>query len=143
MLKDDVIWNIEKGLALTVDDMVRAENQRAELYRRAVAFFETYDLLLCPATITAAFPIEQRYLAELNGHRFANYVEWLAIVYAVTLVACPALSIPCGFTRDGLPIGLQVVARPRGDAMALAGARFIEETLALGPITPIDPRPAA
>jgi amidase len=143
LLKDDVIWNIERGLALTVDDMVRAENQRAELYRRAVAFFDTYDLLLCPATITAAFPISQRYLSEINGHRFANYVEWLAIVYAITLVACPALSIPCGFTREGLPIGLQVVARPRGDAAALAGARFIEETLALGPVTPIDPRPAA
>jgi amidase len=143
LLKDDVIWNIEKGLALTVDDLLRAENQRADLYRRAVGFFAAYDLLLCPATITAAFPVEQRYLAELNGRRFANYVEWLAIVYAITLVACPALSIPCGFTSEGLPIGLQVVARPRGDAMALSGARFIEETLALGPITPIDPRPAA
>jgi amidase len=142
MLKEDVIWNIEKGLSLTAADIVRAENQRAAMYRRALDFFKTYDLLLCPATITAAFPVEQRYLAEIDGHRFANYVEWLAIVYAITLVACPALSIPCGFNDAGLPIGLQVVARPRGDAMALAGARFIERVLARGPITPIDPRPA-
>jgi amidase len=141
-LKPEVIWNIEKGLNLTGEEIVKAEAQRAEMFRRTLAFFETYDLLLCPATITAAFPVEQRYLAQCNGHTFETYIDWLAIVYAITLVACPAISIPCGFTREDLPIGLQVVAPPHGDARLLAGAQFIEDVLGLGAITPIDPRPA-
>ena len=64
------------------------------------------------------FPIENRYVAECAGKKFDNYVEWLGIVYAITLVCCPALSLPCGFTASGLPVGLQVVAPPRGEAQA-------------------------
>ena len=64
-----------------------------------LAFFDTYDLLLTPATVVAPFPIENRYVAEVNGHKFANYVAWCAIAYAITLACCPAMSLPCGFTR--------------------------------------------
>ena len=67
------------------------------------------------------FPVENRYVAECAGKKFDNYVEWLGIVYAITLVCCPALSLPCGFTASGLPVGLQVVAPPRGEAQLLAG----------------------
>lgn len=98
--------------------------------------------LLCPATITPPFPIEQRYLAECNGTKFDNYVQWLGIVYAITLTGCPALSLPCGFTSTGLPVGLQIVGPPRGEASLLAGARVLEDILGLQTITPIDPRPA-
>ena len=62
------------------------------------------------------------------------------IVHAITLTCSPAISIPCGFTRSGLPVGLQIVAPGRADARLLAGARFIEQALGLGAITPIDPR---
>jgi amidase len=99
-------------------------------------------LLLTPATIVAPFPIENRYVAECAGHSFDNYVEWLAIVYAITLVCCPALSLPCGFTSSGLPVGLQMVAAPRGEAQLLAGARVLEDILGLRGTKPIDPRPA-
>jgi amidase len=130
LLKPEVIWNIEKGLALTMDEIERAEAQRIAMTARMLAFFATYDLLLSPATIVAAFPIEQRYLAECAGHKFDNYVEWLAIVYAITLCCVPALSLPCGFNREKLPVGLQVVAPPRAEGRLLAGAKFIEEILA-------------
>src|ERR1700754_1319819 len=69
-LKPEVIWNIEEGLKLTVEQIERAEAQRVAMTARTLAFFETYDLLLTPATIVAAFPVEQRYLAECNGHTF-------------------------------------------------------------------------
>lgn len=140
-LKPEVIWNIEEGLKLTLADIERAEAQRVTLMNRALAFFETYDLLLCPTTIVAPFPVEQRYLAECNGVKFDNYVGWLAIVSAITIACCPGLSIPCGFTRENLPVGLQVVAPPRGEARALAGGKLLENILGLGAITPIDPRP--
>ncbi len=141
MLKPEVIWNIEEGLKLTVEQLARAEAQRLAMTNRTLEFFETYDLLLAPATIVAPFPIENRYVAECAGKKFDNYVEWLGIVYAITLVCCPALSLPCGFTASGLPVGLQMVAAPRGEARLLAGAKMLEDILGVRATTPIDPRP--
>jgi amidase len=142
MLKPEVIWNIEEGLKLSVEQIARAEAQRVEMTARTVAFFGKHDLLLTPATIVAPFPIGDRYVAECAGKKFDNYVEWLAIVYAITLACCPALSLPCGFTATGLPVGLQVVAAPRGEARLLAGARVREDILGVRGTTPIDPRSA-
>jgi len=140
LLKPEVIWNIEQGLKLTVEQIARAEAQRVAMTARTIEFFENYDLLLAPATIVPPFPIEDRYVAECAGKKFDNYVEWLGIVYAITLVCCPALSLPCGFTASGLPVGLQMVAPPRGEAQLLAGARALEDILGLRGTTPIDPR---
>jgi amidase len=142
LLKPEVIWNIEEGLKLTVEQIERAEAQRVAMTARAVEFFRTYDLLLCPATIVSPFPVENRYVAECDGKKFGNYVEWLGIVYAITLACCPALSLPCGFTKSGLPIGLQMVAKPRGEAALLAGAKALEDILGVRGTTPIDPRVA-
>ena len=141
-LKPEVIWNIEEGVKLTVERLERAEAQRVAMTARTLEFFKTYDLLLAPATIVAAFPVENRYVAECAGKKFDNYIEWLAIVYAITLVCCPALSLPCGFTASGLPVGLQMVAAPRGEAQLLAGAKVLEDILGVRGTTPIDPRAA-
>jgi len=140
LLKPEVIWNIEEGLKLTVEQLERAEAQRMAMTERTLAFFGTYDLLLSPATIVPPFPVENRYVSECAGKTFDNYVEWLGIVYAITLACCPALSLPCGFTASGLPVGLQMVAPPRGDAQLLAGARVLEDILGLRGTTPIDPK---
>jgi amidase len=141
-LKPEVIWNIEEGLKLTVEQLERAEGQRVAMTARTLEFFKTYDLLLTPATIVSPFPLENRYVAECAGKKFDNYVEWLGIVYAITLACCPALSLPCGFTASGLPVGLQMVAAPRGEAQLLAGAKVLEDILDLRGTTPIDPRAA-
>ena len=73
------------------------------------AFYEAYDLLLAPATIVPPFPVGDRTVTECDGQVFETYIDWLAIAHAVTLTSAPALSLPCGFTRDGLPVGLQMV----------------------------------
>ncbi|MBR0934566.1 amidase [Bradyrhizobium jicamae] len=140
MLKPEVIWNIEEGLKLTVEKLERAEAQRVAMTARTLDFFDTYDLLLAPTTIVAPFPVENRYVAECGGKKFDNYVEWLGIVYAITLACCPALSLPCGFTATGLPVGLQMVAKPRAEAQLLAGAKVLEDILGVRDTTPIDPR---
>ena len=142
LLKPEVIWNIEEGLKLTVEQVARAEAQRIALAARAEEFFKTYDLLLAPATIVPPFPVQNRYVAECAGKKFDNYVEWLGIVYAITLACCPALSLPCGFTASGLPVGLQMVGASRGEAKLLAGAKVLEDILGLRGTTPIDPRAA-
>jgi len=141
-LKPEVIWNIEEGLKLSVEQIERAEAQRLAMTQRALEFFKTYDLLLSPATIVAPFPVENRYVAECAGKKFDNYVQWLGIVYAITLACCPALSLPCGFTTSGLPVGLQMVARPRGEAPLLAGAKVLEDILGLRGTIPIEPKSA-
>jgi len=140
-LKPEVIWNIERGLALTASDIARAELARGALHHRVVEFFRSYDLLLCPAACVPPFDVKVRWLKELNGVAFDNYVEWIRITYAVTLTSCPALSLPCGFTRDGRPVGLQMVARPRGEAELLGAAAALEEILDIAKLVPIDPRP--
>jgi amidase len=142
LLKPEVVWNIEKGLKITLEDMERAETQRIALTQRALAFFDTYDLLLTPATVVAPYPIENRYVAEVNGHKFSNYVEWLAIAYAITLSCCTAISLPCGFTRENLPVGLQIAGPPRSEARILAAAKALEDILGLKGTTPIEPRVA-
>ena len=138
-LKPEMVWNIEEGLKLTADEISRAERARAVLYGRVAAFFGDYDLLLCPATIVPPFDIECRYVTEVEGHTFETYVDWMAICFAITLTACPAISVPCGFTGDGLPVGLQMVGRPRGEAALLGAAYLFEQTAGIAHMTPIDP----
>jgi amidase len=141
-MKPEVVWDIERGLGYSMADVVRAENHRAAMFRRMNFFFDTYGLLLCPATIVAAYPASERYVKECAGHTFSNYVEWLAIAYAITLTAAPALSLPCGFTSDGRPVGLQIIGRTRSEGRVLAGAQALERVLDLRLPTPIDPHTA-
>lgn len=139
-LKPENIWNIEKGLKLKVDDILRANRIRGALFHRVADYFKTHDLLALPATIVPALPMHTRYLKELNGHRFGNYVDWIILTSVVTLTVCPAISINCGFTRAGLPVGLQLVGRSHGDGELLAWAAQAERLFDLAGQLPIDPR---
>jgi amidase len=140
-LKPELVWNIEDGLRLDVAAIGAAERTRGELARRTALFLERHHFLLTPTAIVPPYPVELRWVAECDGHRFDNYVEWMSLGYAVTLTACPALSLPCGLTADGLPIGLQIVGPPRGEAALLAFARWAEGVLGAALARPIDPRP--
>jgi len=138
--KPENIWNIEKGLRLTRADISRAHRIRAALYHRVAAFFRDHDVLALPSTIVPALPLDMRYLPELNGHRFDNYVDWIMITSVVTLTSCPAISIFCGMTKSGLPVGLQLVGRPHGDGDLLGWAAVAERLYGLAETLPIDPR---
>jgi amidase len=139
-MKPEVVWNIEKGLALDAGTIGAAELARGRMYQRIVDFFKTYDVLICPAALVAPFNVETRYIEEVEGHRFDNYVDWLLMSSAITLTSCPAISVPCGFTGDGRPIGLQLVGRPRGEAELLSYAAAFEAAAGLAELAPIDPR---
>lgn len=144
-LKPDVIWNIERGHEVTGAELVEANLIRTRMTANLAAFFETYDLLLSPATIVSPFAVEDRTVMSCDGQDFETYIDWLAIAFAVTLTSAPALSLPCGFTEDGLPVGLQMVGPLRGDAEVLSFAAALEAELALdfGPIDPRDGAPPA
>jgi amidase len=139
-LKPDLIWNVERGLGLSASEVGRAQRARGRLYYRMVEFFERYDLLLCPAAPVAPFDAGERYVSEIAGRRFDNYVDWFAVTFAISLTACPALSLPCGTTAGGLPVGLQMVGPPRGEAALLAAAALAEEMFGLAGRLPIDPQ---
>jgi amidase len=139
-LKPEIVWNIERGMTLNADEIGRAERERGLMQRRMAAFLTEHDLLCCPAAPVPPFPVEQRYLESLNGHRFPSYIDWVTITYALTLTACPVLSLPCGFTSKGLPVGLQIVGPPRGEAKLLAAAAMLEDVLGVRERVPMDPR---
>ncbi|WP_407660515.1 amidase [Marinimicrococcus flavescens] len=139
-LKPEVIWNIERGLELSAGDIGRAERDRAAMQRSMAAFLDEHDLLLCPTSIVPPFPVEQRYIEELHGHRFPSYIDWVSITFAITVTGCPVLSLPCGFTSTGLPVGLQLVGKPRDEAGLLAAAAMLEDALGIARQVPLDPR---
>lgn len=139
-LKPEVVWNIERGLQMRAAEIGAALRERGLLQRRVASFLAEHDVLLCPTTIVPPFPVEQRYVESVGEHRFASYVDWLTIVYAITLSGCPVLSLPCGFTDDALPVGMQVVGRPRGEARLLSTAAALEAVLGLAGRVPITPR---
>lgn len=139
-LKPDVIWNIEKGRALDAATLVRGWELQAKVYHALADFFRRHDLIACPTQQHPPFPVEQTYVGEIAGVKMQNYVDWLSITFVATLAGCPAISAPCGFTKAGLPVGLQLIAPPQGEARLLAAAAAFEELTGLAEAVPIDPR---
>jgi len=114
-LKDTVIWNIEQGRRLTGPQVARAMRLHGELLARVRAFFERYDYLVLPVSQVPPFPVEQPYVTSINGVALGSYLEWMRSCYWISATGAPALAVPAGFTPEGLPVGLQIVARPRNE----------------------------
>jgi amidase len=140
-IKPDILWNTELGLKLSGAEIAAGERKRAALYRRVLAFFRSYDLLVSPCRPVPAFDVNLRHPETIAGRRLETYIAASALTYAITLTSCPAISVPCGFTRDGRPVGLQIVGRPRGEAALLGAACLFERLMGLDTLLPIDPRP--
>ncbi|HYM90959.1 MAG TPA: amidase family protein [bacterium] len=121
-----LVRNIEQGLTLTATQWGRAEMERTALWHRVRAFFERYDLLVTPTVAVPPFPLEWDYPPEINGHPVESYTDWFLLTYAITLTGLPAISVPAGWTADGLPVGLQIVGRRRGEAAVLRAAAALE-----------------
>jgi amidase len=139
LLKPEIVWNIERGLAFDAEDVARAERARTRLYYGMVEFFRKYDLLLTPAAIVPPFDAETRYLEACGERRFDSYIDWIAITYAITLTGCPAASVPAGLTAGGLPVGLQIVGPPRGETQVLAAASLLERLTGFAGRLPVAP----
>ena len=137
-----IVWNIEKGLALTAAEIIRAERERAALYHRVARFFDTYDLLLCPTVAVPPFVVEQAYPTRIGEQELTSYIDWMFLTFVVTLTGCPALSLPCGFTKGGLPVGLQVIGPSHCDAAVLSAAAMMEQVFGIAARLPIEPRQA-
>jgi amidase len=126
-LKDTVVWNIEQGLKLTPADLERAARAQAALAARITAFFATHEFLALPTVQVLPFPVEVEWVRAIEGVPMRTYIDWMATCYAISCTGLPAISVPCGFSADGLPVGLQIVGRRHRDADVLALARAFEQ----------------
>jgi amidase len=127
LLKDTVVWNIEQGMKLSGLEVARAQAQRAALFQRVREFLEPYDFLLLPVSQVVPFPIEIEWVREINGIHMETYIDWMKSCSLITLTEHPALSVPCGFTPEGLPVGVQIVGRFRREIEVLQLAHAFEQ----------------
>jgi amidase len=126
-IKETVIWNIEEGTKLSGPQIGRAEAKRTELYHRVREFMETYEFLILPVSQVPPFDVSQRYVTEINGIQMDTYIDWMKSCYYISVVGLPAISVPCGFTPNGLPIGVQIVGRHQHDFSVLQLAYAFEQ----------------
>ncbi|MFI1386130.1 amidase [Embleya sp. NPDC020886] len=114
-LNPDTLWNIDAGLGLSGPELARAERHRIRLYAEVSRFFDDFDVLALPVAQVPPFPVETRWPDEIEGVRQTGYLDWMRSAYYISATGLPAISVPCGYTDNGLPVGIQLVGRPAGD----------------------------
>jgi amidase len=131
-VKDSIRWNAEIGAKLSGRDLARAEQLHTKLFERMSEFFERFDVLLAPTTQVLPFPVELEYPTEIAGVEQENYLEWMRSCTLISATGSPALSVPGGFTPDGLPVGLQIIGPARADRRVLEVGHAFEQATGFG-----------
>jgi amidase len=131
-VKQAIHWNVQKGRELSAEDYGRAEKLHTRLYENVIAFFERYDVLLAPTTQVVPFDVNQEYPTLVAGKEQDSYIAWMRSVSMISATGCPALSVPGGFTPDGLPVGLQIIGPPRADRRVLEVGHVFEQATGFG-----------
>jgi amidase len=126
-LKDTIVWNIEEGQKITGPQLADAETKRTALYHRVREFMATREFLILPVTQVPPFDVSAPYVTEINGVALPTYIDWMRACSDITVTGLPAISVPCGFTADGLPVGVQIVGRHHDDWGALQLAHAFEQ----------------
>lgn len=132
-LGPNVRANVEMAAAITLADRAWAHLEQTRIARRFASAFERFDIILAPTTPLSPFPWTELYAGRIDGQAMRNYYQWLALTYVVTLATNPALSLPCGRDEHGMPFGLQLVGRLRGDAALLSAAQALEHAFNASP----------
>ncbi|MGE3073729.1 MAG: amidase [Dehalococcoidia bacterium] len=125
-LKDTAIWNIEKGLALTGAEVANAGRLRTRVFNTMKAFMDRYEFLIVPVNQVPPFSVDVPYPISINGVPMETYIDWMKSCFYITVTGHPAISVPCGFTPEGLPVGVQIVGRYRDEFGVLQLAKAFE-----------------
>jgi amidase len=132
LMKDTVIWNTEQGAALTGPQIGAAEFKRTQLFQRMHDFMQSYDFLVAPVVQVLPFDVEVPYPRQIDGQPLHTYLDWMRSCYYITVTGSPAISVPCGFSATGLPVGLQIIGRHRDDFGVLQLAHAFEQATGYG-----------
>lgn len=126
-VKETVIWNTELGWSQPAERLVRAERERAGLFERMHVFMQRHEFVIGPVSQVVPFNVDQEYPLEIDNMPMMNYIDWMRSGYYLSLTGHPAISVPCGFTAEGLPVGLQIVGRHRDEWGVLQMAYAFEQ----------------
>jgi amidase len=130
--KDTLKWEIEEGLRLTGADVARAETAHGRLWRRFQAFLDTYEYFVLPTTQVPPFDVNTPYPTQIAGVTLDGYIDWMKSCWYISATGNPAVSVPAGFTPEGLPIGVQIVGRNKEDFGVLQMAHAFEQATGFG-----------
>ncbi|WP_238993322.1 amidase [Nocardioides caldifontis] len=130
--KQSLADNIRAGEPLTGADVARGYRQRTALTQRMVEFFDDHDVLVLPVSQVPPFPADQEFPTTVAGRPMETYLDWMRSAYFVTVTGCPAISVPAGFTDEGLPVGIQVVAPHNQERRLLEVAWVFEQATRVG-----------
>ena len=125
--KKTLVWNIEKGLQLQPGQISRAQKNLQQTCSNFNELFKQYEFLMLPVTQVSPFPAEDEYPKNIENIDMDSYIDWMKSCYLITVAGCPAISIPCGFTEEGMPIGMQIVGRQGNDFGVLQIAYAFEQ----------------
>jgi amidase len=126
--KDTILWEIERGSRLTPADIARATTLHSQLWERMRVFLEKYEYFILPTSQLPPFDVNSPYPAEVAGVKMNTYIEWMKSCYYISILETPSISMPCGFTPEGLPTGLQIVGRHRDEWSVLQLAHAFEQS---------------
>ncbi len=115
LIKDTIIREVEAGMRLTAAQIARADALHSAMFKRFHDFFQKYDYFIAPVTQVPPFDVTTPYPTEVAGVKMETYIDWMKSCYYISITGHPALSVPAGFTPEGLPVGLQIVGRHRDE----------------------------
>ena len=136
-LKDTVRWNLELGRNLTAPKIAQAQRLQSQCFAKLSQFLTQYDFLVTPVSQVLPFPVEQEYVTEINAVPMGSYIDWMSASYYISVTGHPAISVPCGFSQTGLPVGVQIVGRYRRDLDLLRIAYMFEQSTRFATVRPV------
>ena len=126
LVKDTILWEVERGLKLTADEIAHAQALHTQVWDRMRIFQQKYEYFILPATQVPPFNVTEEYVKEIEGVKMNTYIEWMKSCYLISILGNPSICLPSGYTPEGLPVGLQIVGRHRDEFSVLQLAYAFE-----------------
>ena len=129
LMKPEALWEVDHGMEVTGPQISRASAERTVFYRSITALFDRFDALVLPTAQVWPFDASERWPRRIGDREMDTYHRWMEVTSYATFAGLPAISVPVGFDDRGLPMGMQLIGRPRGDVDLLCLAHAYETSM--------------